>query len=803
MPNVAEPVAKLASFFGKAAKDAKSVARADELERAALAAGRTVGGIDPKRGQEAVSRLEALSTDQIPEGIPMREKLRVFEENSAIKQAKLDEELLDDPMMKDPAIAAFSADEIQAVQLADNVAPLNKALASHDTGRPPFRTSNTVEIAEDIRAGRQMVSDMENGTRFSAETSLEALTGIPAGRIGNYWYDRPAWERILGVAGEGGRLGRYVGAMPINDAALAVAAFGKQSGKVTKAYKGTDPIILTVADEGKGVWKLVDATGPEVMIERSVSSELRSAEVPVIVRSEDGKVIKNSGRILQMEVNGVTRTLLPPASKQLPRVRFASPLDPEWFRQQPKTFEDAQQAVYTLFDAQNQPVFAAINREAYIDGAKNASSTNSVGAGAYDTLFNIQYNPARLKGSTTLIEPRTMDVQGVRTTYPGKAVDLESAGRIAQEERQAEALAKQRTHYKQFKDPVILERMRRYSHDSLYKLSLLGETDPALKDLPIIFYHTDEAWFDARALGSTKHHAQFVLPAEIGIHTGTDIRQAEHFLPTNAAGGEMMDWYAEAELKWKQASRKVRDTAVSNFGLEQRDWDAMMERIWNHGYTLDELSGPLQNSQTLGAAIDGEVARLTAKYGKDFSEPIKELGQQLFWNLNDYQDAIRQTAMTGYVANLKRPLILMDFQQFSPSMVADQMLQMGEFTKYRKDLKKIVDGNWSQQSWKEEIKGANVKGRDVMTGEKRSGYQEFKADHERVIQILEENGYDHILYPNAVENPGMPSVIMWDQSKMKYTWAPLFNRRSGNPNHLVLPGIPATGAALSTEENKK
>ena len=759
----------LAEFFKGLTKGANRVSEMDAAQRA-----KHPRWMDFKRGEQAVDALEQQALQQKPFLPPLEERLAA--RTDAELQSQLDNLGPEDEYFGDVKIDY--APQSQAGDLAEEP-EIIKQLERGSEGyvddkpfRPNVGASSRTEVIGVSARARQRAADPK-------ASAVAAKAKVDPASVGMGWYDDTALKYISGVAAKQGRLGSYVGGMRLDDAASLVGLSRRDEALQAKQidnFVGSEPIVLTVR-ESDGILHVERADGPIALAQQQTPGYLEDVQVPVVLKNSDGTPFVNAPRRLVWDRDGVRRVFQGPEIEEFANLRkFDDPTDPNWFDKQPVTPIEVGNAVATMFSPKGITLFSKINR-----------AVREIRMNSGEFAWQV-----RKLLSKEMKDPEFFK-QGAVMNYNWK---LRDSFQMANEKLAVEALDEQRSFYKDIanNDPVILERMRNFAYDSPYKLSLYGETDPALKDLPIVFWHTDQNFYNPELTGSAVNLAQFATPGEMGYHMAPTRRQADHLLPEDTSGPRMVQWYQRRTQQWKNTV----EAAYANAGLNDAERKAMNKAL-NEVFNIGERVNPAMNAHPTGKefmkAFEDlfNTERLRSLGLPDDKNRAMRLQKDLLENeAVAYFDAYQQTIQTAMIFRGRRPLILMDLSRFDPTTVAEQLLGMPQFEKHWDQLNEIRQSGNDINAWREAVAGKQ--GRDSW------GFKDFSATHKQLLDIIESEGFDHILYPNFHEVNGMPSVITWREEQIKFSWAPLFSRRLKNPSYAVVPALPL-GSMLDKENN--
>lgn len=733
---------------------------------------------------------EAAKLDVQPnpaQNVPLWERVqarKLAEESEGVNPAHAPDEGMDEFEMRD--FAPEVPEDLAVRELEDfGLAPepaIIKELSKLDKGTVP-----------DLRPWRVHKGDVEDTegvvlNALSRADTKEAryvskATGLRPDALGMGWLSEDALRTTARVAARQGENGRYVGAMNLDDVA-DLMAYDRFDPTVVPpkpgSFLGTKPVVIVVKEQGK-VGKVLRVTGPDQLASRKTPDALGGANVPVIIQSEAGMPIKGLRALVYEDKDrGIRKLFSPPHVKDWSyEADFTDPLNPRWAAEQPRSPQEVRDALSTMFSAEGISLGSTI--------AKKLKDFQALVEP--DEYFAQGHRLLKKKLFNWMRNTKNFQEEGSFIGGAGQQ-SLDIGFQFAEEEVRQAALAEQRSFYKTFAegDPVVFERMRHFTYDSPYKLSLWGETDPHLKDMPIIFFHTDQQFFNAERVSGDAVLAQFDIPAEVGYHAAPMKRQAA-YLEAGKGSSEktMLLHYKTANENWHGAIKRAKEMVPSGKELVEEK----LQRVW--ATTLD-LENPHLNKSgvDIQAAFDNEFGKKGWKADGMADDEAAQAADATAWLADlmiTYLNAWRQTSQTSFIFRGKRPLILQDMSSFDPVEVAKQLLTFDQFEPYKARLTNIVNSGNDVEAWKTVVKTNN-----------KWGVKDYGDTHKDLVNIMESEGFDHIMYVNYHELTGLPSIITWKQEHMKFSWAPFFSRRSNNPNYAALPFLPF--GAPGDKENK-
>lgn len=764
---------EIAEYFGKVGKRAERVSAMDAAQRA-----NPPRWMDTERSRRAIEQFQLRDAElglrrQGPEeSIDNILKERMDQD----AQAELDKIVGYDSSM--PTDMAPNVDDLGL--------PPEPELIKELSTPPGTYTEGYIDRVNDLQASRtEMIGVTARARKRASVPESVKVANLsrldPAGR-GMGFYDDGPMRTIQQIANKNGRLGSYVAGIQVDVAAdlLHLAKRGTEAPKVPGQFLGTEPIVLHVT-ESDGVLKVLDAEGPASMAFNKTPEYLRTDYIPVILKNAGGGEFANAPRLIVWDDGGIRRTFPAPAMRDyINTQKFDDPMDPAWFTQQPASPVEVENALTTMFSPKGLTIFGRIvNRIRTLrEGANHA--------------WDIQKDIRKFVHNSDQWSTEGWGAFGSKTR-------LKDQYQIAYKELHKDLMDEQTEMYVSAgRDPVWMERVRNFGHDSPYKMSLLGDTNKDTKDMPIIFVHTDQEFYNPELTGTTAPLAQFATPAEIGIHGGVR-KQADFLLPGNHGGQTMLDEWTRTENDWRSSvasvykkaglteaeQKKINEKLTEVFGAGIRKADPRYNPSGEKVDILNEWSEQFSPDQLKAMGLDEGVIDL---FALPWHTTVRDAAQKF---LKDW----RRSSQTAFIFRGKRPLILMDLKQFSPVDVAEQLTVLPQFSKYKGELEWVMNSGQDKAAWEASVAGKS--GPELES----YGAREFKKAHETVIRIMEAEGFDHILYPNALEAIGLPSIITWKPEHIKYLWAPMMSRRSANPNYAVIPALSLTGQISDKENN--
>jgi hypothetical protein len=309
-------------------------------------------------------------------------------------------------------------------------------------------------------------------------------------------------------------------------------------------------------------------------------------------------------------------------------------------------------------------------------------------------------------------------------------------------------------------------------------------------DHPMLIFHSSRSLNMEKMGYPDIEMPQFLTPRESGMHTG-DLHASSDIAgysvvtssrnPTGLAG-------KPRETSVSQRQKNMQDKLQNKMKPEMyAAYQEIARRV--HEETLDvmldqygtgRLKFPDPGTQIL-ERLDPDLAKLV-DIRPDELEPelLRDLITQYLGSRTDSMAdtdlqtvafAIREHANTAWhsahtatfplVFRGKRPFRLADVSGNTPDRWAQEALNYPGFQQ--------------NSDWKERLEAISRGFYGGSTEEQLKAYQAGTKDFHKV---LEEAGFDHIIYVNRVENAGHPSIVFWDQSLAK----PLYGSRGFDPN---------------------
>lgn len=581
--------------------------------------------------------------------------------------------------------------------------------------------------------------------------------------------------------------------MDLSDIARTVSPRPQIMGRGSAVWK-SDPTPITINVRERDGWlEIIDIRAPEHFHTSLPPSPhmVEGATTPIVVVKEDGVLNKVPYGFTYRNKDGLVRAIparLPAyLTDGLPK--FESPLSPTFWQNQPKTSTEAKQVVSGMFSPEGQVTGNSLSQYVFME------RTTDIG---FDTIAQ---RVAQYSADPEFRGQRGSTITGWKTTF--------KEGYSIAKRRVKEALQRQKQYYKEIfgGDPVYAARAKDFAGDTPYTMgNVYGDTNPATKDLPIVFFRTDQNFWHAGLTGQKSNFlSQFVNAREMGAHAAPDFVQADAFLPGDSRV-DQIEWYKNRVKEYEEGLKRAKQTMLTYFkdgGITvpqktlNKYFDKLVQRLWKNQIAIEsEAKIPLVGrtpTQIADDLVDIEKKNFQATFGVD-----ETISQALVNNVYDTVSALdghfMSTAQQAFIFNGKRPLVMLDATGFGPNMVAQQMRAMPEFAQYDDMLMFFAnDKTFTREYWDRTFKGQTEPDPEVLA--------EWQKKTELLKAIIKSEGFDHILYPNRVEVPGMPSVIVLDESQMKFTWAPLFSKRDRNPSHAIVPGLPFLGTIGDDDAN--
>ena len=363
------------------------------------------------------------------------------------------------------------------------------------------------------------------------------------------------------------------------------------------------------------------------------------------------------------------------------------------------------------------------------------------------------------------------------------------------------------------KDPGRYKKMLDFVKDSPYRAGNV-HNDVANKDAPLLLFHSGRRHIDPKKVegNETAEAPQFLTPGEGGMHMGelpqsanfgnfsvsmdnlgnissrSDSHLSEVYDKTKKRYKRFVVDAAKPELKSKissaiaQSMNELGDALVAHPEYEGMHaapdvWKAALNKLipgwgdeadtlWMQGGEMsDEMSAKivdqiLKTRETAETTPTDRARAFTVNFISVMSD-AKLLNGQYTYPL---------------VFKGKRPFRIRDVSSNTPQHWAVEMLKYPGFQR---------NSDWSSRL--EAVSRAPTKDKEWATREMRS--------------VLNEAGFDHILYVNTAENPGRPSIMFWDQSLAK----PLYGSEGfdSNSSSWVKGMMAAPGTSIFMEDESE
>lgn len=338
-------------------------------------------------------------------------------------------------------------------------------------------------------------------------------------------------------------------------------------------------------------------------------------------------------------------------------------------------------------------------------------------------------------------------------------------------------------------DPVRYQAMLDFVGDSPYRQ---GNIWPGSLggDHPMLIFHSSRALNMEKMGYPGVELPQFLTPREVAVHGGNLIASSDIIgssvvtstrNPTGLAGKPR-----DTSLPQRQRNIETRLTMrMKPYMLA--DWQYHARRV--HEETLDimldqygtgRLAFPDPGQQIL-ERMDPDLARLTVERPSDLEPEV--LQRLIAKYLDNPREATVESDLQVIVSHIsehansawhqahkvtyplvfrgRRPFRLPDTSGNTPDRWAQEALSYPPFAQnedWMNRLSAIAQGYYG--------------------GTNEEALRAAKRATEDFQKVLEEAGFDHIIYVNRVEDAGNPSIVFWDQSLAK----PLYGSKGFDPN---------------------
>lgn len=245
-----------------------------------------------------------------------------------------------------------------------------------------------------------------------------------------------------------------------------------------------------------------------------------------------------------------------------------------------------------------------------------------------------------------------------------------------------------------------------------------GDTPYTSGDNPKVFVHIDRQT-DPTRMGQDAGYVQFERPNELGMHSGTNTAAQSATIRSTSAGMQSM---ADLDSMLDEIVGLSDEPAIT----KQLLIETMEEGLYNRFLEKPDISqaalydGLAQDLETVGIPTDDVVLR--SMFGRMKTVPTASSTPHLFRGKNG--------------------LYLRDEGGFGPETVGAQLLEL--FPEQADEIHSILG-----------------------SGSRNKGLQQF----------IEKQGFDHVVYHNAVEDKGTLSIINWNEDLFMSLYDP---RLAGN-----------------------
>jgi hypothetical protein len=363
----------------------------------------------------------------------------------------------------------------------------------------------------------------------------------------------------------------------------------------------------------------------------------------------------------------------------------------------------------------------------------------------------------------------------------------------------------------QKEDPERYRQMMEFVGESPYRLSISGDSGLQNPDAPMLLFHSNKYRDTAKSGIEEMEAPQFAsAPREVGLHAG-ELPQASGFggyemLTFDDSVSGRVDYYHSKildDVKYrmdtlfaKYLAPPFRDALESSLArtLNRKGDMLVPHRNQVEGALMeapiykdvlndlipgwgDEIDRAFNDRFTPSMKITDEMQE---KFGVLFQSELNEETMQRagieIANMLSSMQKISGKFTFPLVFRGKRPFRLRDVSSNTPAHWAVEALKWPGFQR--------------NEGWKARLEAiAQSKPRVI-----KAATEDFRA-------VLEEAGFDHIIYVNQTERAGRPSVVFWDQSLAK----PLYGSRGFDKNSAswVKGVMAAPGFSLITEEKNE
>jgi hypothetical protein len=286
-------------------------------------------------------------------------------------------------------------------------------------------------------------------------------------------------------------------------------------------------------------------------------------------------------------------------------------------------------------------------------------------------------------------------------------------------------------------DRALQMELREFTEDGAYKANWINPDAPA--NMPAVFWHTD-VFTDPR-LGQ-KGFIQFDLAArESGLHGGSKTASSD------VKGGEGVRELHEKALSDMQTIFE-RVTEAEELTFADETFLQAFEQVRTNTFLRHKESAvPTPDLDMLNQIVD------------DFFEEIQGISEGL--KGGNPLEVAAQLADAPSVEALKSRLLRAMKGTMDPTTVP-----------YVTDVKQglhVPDlGNNTARNFAKNFDGRGVFPDDELRA--IAGASDNATANQMWQDLLERNGYDHMIQHNGAEDLGVPSIIIWDEKHIKPLW---------------------------------
>jgi len=319
-------------------------------------------------------------------------------------------------------------------------------------------------------------------------------------------------------------------------------------------------------------------------------------------------------------------------------------------------------------------------------------------------------------------------------------------------------------------DPQRYEALMNFTEGSAFTRGFVYGTGVDDADKPVYLFH------NTRAFRWPEAGRQYLQEGRYGKEMGTHMGTAEQ---ANAISGWSVLEVAPGDLRSPEnligTNHVLHDKINRNLtagrdglkgypGLADRVEQKLLEvveRKWVSNPPEGRGRAYSPGNPTDSDALLSEVSEVLRSQISDSTEyaNIMNLYRFAFYDMTQVTDQIGSVMVT----NATRPFRMWDHGTFKPDRTANAMLQSGL---WNDDPDVIRSLNWIQGT----------------------GPDDFQQATAFLQKLLEEKGFDSIIYNNTHEGVHMPSVIVWDPKRIKPIHeATTFSRTNPARNMAVMP----------------